>query len=1131
MRASDGETLRRVQSSIPSQLVDKVLRAGKEIEGERRTVTVLFADVVGFTTLSERLDPEIVYGIINACADAYREAVYKHEGWLDKFIGDGVMALFGAPIAHEDDGARAVRCALDIQDALRRINTDLVTPHGFTLQIRIGLNLGTVVVGDLGSDLRMEYTALGDTVNVASRLQSVAEPGAILASRSVYDQARALFQFRELGSIRLRGRVEPVEIFEVEGVRREPGRVRGIPGLAAPMVGREKERAQIDSLLDTLLAEQTGSAILITGEPGIGKSRLLAEFKRYAAESPVQVFEAGCLAYGQSPYAIFVALLSAALDLHAGEDPATARAKIEKRIRAVLPKEQSPAEVLPYIEHLLGVPTVDQELAERIRHLDASQLRRQIFLAVRDLLVALARQQTLLLILEDLHWIDKLSLNLLLFLFNAVETAPLSLVCTARPTDNDIAVQIQRVGATSLGNKFVQIALQPLSLADSTQLVDLLLTIDDLPEPLRRLISQRAEGNPFYLEEIIHMLIDRRIITRRGEHWEMMPDADLMGLEVPRTLEGLIMTRVDNLPEATRYTLQCAAVIGRDFNQGLLQRITNGNAPRLESHLQDLEDHGLVITTAYQPERKFSFRHILTHQTVYNGLLLRRREHLHQKIAGAIEELYRNQLDDYVERLAFHYSESKDAIHALPYLLKAGERAAGRFANEQALEYYRTAQELSSQAGATLEQRVQIFSGMGDAQNLLGDYESALASYRTALELERTAAPAPEQARTVAEIARRLGRVCDRRSEYEEALRWLDSALYDINRDATSAQAIERARIYLDTGWEHYHLGHIDDARQWLNHALDISEKSNYYAEVATAFNRLAALSLEDGDWPRNKEFAEHGLSIRERIGDTDGIARSHLTLGSSAALRGEWTEAIEHFKASLDLNRRMGQPQGIAGAYTNLGHVYLSKGDSASAREYIESSLGVAQKIHATDQICEALNLLAEVEDLDQHWTAAIQHLQASMQMAAETGAKERLAQAAYILGEAQLGAGQPGEAERSARHSLQLAQEIGSKPIEASAYRVLGAIERAGLRWREAESDLSRSIGIFNQLKNQYEAARAELELALLYEEQGVYLDARSLLQRCLDTFTRFDVQNYIERTEKALVQVRAQAARMRH
>lgn len=1111
------------QGQMPSHLVDKILTVRQHIEGERRTVTTLFADVVGFTSVAEKLDPETVYTIIEACVAAFCTEIYAHEGTLDKFMGDGVMALFGAPVAHEDDPARAIRCALGMQAALARINQTLVQQHGMTLQMRIGLSLGTVVVGNIGADLRMNYTALGDAVNIAARLQSMAEPGAILCSRAVYEETRAFFEFRELGAIRLKGRVEPVEIYEVVGAKREPGRTRGLPGVRAPMVGREQELARLQALVDDLVRHERGGVVLVTGEAGLGKTRLIEELglrlAREEAYHGVRVCKGSCSAYGQPAYGVVIQLLDSFFEIQPEDTADARRTRVESRTRQILGDEGAIMDILPYLEHLMGIEPLERELAERIRHLEPAPLRRQTLLAIRDLFVRASSQTPLLLILEDLHWVDRPSLDLLLFLLAAAEHARILCLCLARPTANQAVPQLQRVGAAALGAQFTHLALSPLSFEDSVALVDLLLALSDFPEPLRELIPQRAEGNPFYIEEIIRMLIDHGIIQHRAERWELAPGADLYSFQVPRTLEGLIMARVDNLPESTRYVAQCAAVIGRDFAEAILRQITNDHTPRLDSDLQELVEHELVRQIAAQPEPQYTFRHILTQQTIYNSVLQRRRKQLHHKIGIAIETLYPDRLDDQAEQLAFHFSESEDAARALPYVIRAAERAAARFANEEALAYYRHALDLARRAQAASREQIRILSGLGDAQTFVGDFEGATASLRAAWDLARAAPISALQMRQTADLARRLGRVYERRAKYDEAMQWLDQALRQINQDATSDKAVERVRIYLDIGWVHYRRGNLEQAEEWRLRALEIAEGLDYYAEIGSAYNGLAALYHLKGDWRRAIEFAQRGLQIRERIGDVEGIGRSHSNLGAILMNVGDWERALTHLQQSLAVKQRIGDAKFLASAYHNLGYYYLYKGDLAQAREFLEMAQRQAEKIEDVNLMCLALNALAQVDIQEGNYDLAQERLAASIHRATETGAREALGEAHWILGQAELGRGDLERARQVAQRAVELGREAGMRQVEASALRVLGAVERQAYNWNDAESYLAQSLTIFDELENPFEKARSELELGLLLLARGKPGAARAALEQSRDIFARLGAADWFRRAEQAV------------
>lgn len=1087
---------------MPDALAQKISSVGKQIEGERRNVTVLFSDISGFTAISEKLDPEQVYEFIDNTLKAFTEEIYKHEGTIDKVMGDGIMALFGAPIAHEDDPARAIRAALGMQDALKRINADLEPRLGISLRVRIGLHTGTVVVGSIGSDLRMEYTALGDTVNVASRLQSVAEPGSVLVSRSVYEATKPLFEFRELGSIRVKNRIEPVEIFEALTLRQVAGRVRGIPGLAAPMVGRAEEFAQVRMVIDELTTHRRGQIVLVTGNAGIGKSRLSSELKGYLANKWTTVLEGTCLSYGQSAYGVFLDILRGLFQLADNDSEEIAREKIERYIENLLPSVDA-ARVLPYIEHLFSIRIFDKEMVARIRHLAPPQLQQQTFIAIRELLTAQAQEKPLVLIFEDIHWIDNVSLELLKFLLPTVENVPLIVYCNSRPGDGSAETQIRKLGNEMYGENFTYIPLAPLSQADSFALVDLLLTIHELPETLNQLILQRAEGNPFYLEEIIRMLIDHGIIRRNADRWQVLPDANLDELQVPTTLQGLIMTRVDHLGEGGRQALQCAAVIGRDFSYRLLNNVIE-NARSLQDDMQELQERQLVNRVSDGSYPEYRFTNILIQETVYNSLLVRRREYLHQKIANAIEALFRDRIDEHIEALAFHYAESKDWEHALPYLIRAGQHASDQFANEQALHHYQQAASFLTKTNPTLQQKIDVYTGLGSVQTFTGDYPGATTSYLIALEIVRSTGKSLETCRKNAEIMRCIGRVCERRGDYIEALRWLENALKELEQDPDPKSA-EHVRTYNDIGWVEYRRGEFDRAYDWAMRTLQIVEGTEHYNEMASVYNRLVAQFNRKGDWARATAYAEKGLKLRERIGDQQGVSNSYNNMAVIEWEQGQWDQALEHLERSLDIRQKIGDIEGIARNNTNLCELYSERGDFSKAINYGEHALATGEKIKHGNITCFALINLAHVKILQKEFDRAIRDLKRSISIATDMGSKERIAEAQWHLAEAYLGLGQLDTAQTFADQAKSLASEIGRKLIESKGLRTLANIAQHQHDLPKAMDCIERSLSILTALKSQFELAKSQYQLAILYRDQGNLALARTTLEQALVTFDR--------------------------
>lgn len=1111
-RNSDQDKLARLQSAMPATLAEKITRVGKQIEGERRAVTVLFADISGFTGLAEKLDPEEVYNLIDGTFKSFIDEIYRHEGTLDKFMGDGVMALFGAPVAHEDDPARAVRAALGMQSALSRSNEDLETRLGISLKVRIGLNSGPVVVGSVGSDLRMDYTALGDTVNVASRLQNVAEPGTILVSRPVYEQTLPFFEFRELGSIRVKGRLEPVEIFEAVAPLQKRGRVRGIPGLVAPMVGRAAELLQLRTVVEELTSDRRGRIVLVTGDAGIGKTRLTTEIKVNLFDKPVTILEGACLSYGQSAYEVFLRLLRGYFEISENDAENVVRTRIERTIRRVLVDGQQVARILPYIENLLSIQIVEKELAERVRHLEPAQLQQQTFLAVRDLFIAEAQQQPLVLIFEDVHWADKLSLDLLTFMLGAAEQVPLLLYFISRPNEGQAASQIQTVASANHPSSFLHLALEPLSQADCLALIDLLLSIAELPESLKQLIPERAEGNPFYLEEIIRMLIDRGIICRTEGHWQVAPGAEKIDLQVPGTLQGLIMARVDDLSEGARQAIQCAAVIGRGFTRKLLSEVLE-DARNLEADLQELEDRELIRRVQSGPDPEYRFHNILIEETVYNSLLIRRRERLHHKIAEGIETLFKGRLEDHIEQLAFHNAESKNADRALPYLIRAGKRAAERFANNESLRYYLLAADCLTQTRPTTEERIDVYAGLGNIQTFIGDYDGALNSHLIALETIRTAGQA-EGLRPSAEIMRRIGRIHERRGDYTEALHWLQGALNALDRDPNSAKTVERMRTYNDIGWVHHRRGQFEEAYQWQMRTLQIAEGTDHYNEMASAYNRLVVLFRERGDWTRALAYAEKGLRLREAIGDSYGLANSHTNLGVIAWDQGDWNKALYHFEQSLEIKEKIGDIEGVARLNNNLGELYRAKGDYVRAMELGQKALAIGELIKSGRIVLLALNNLAYIKLLQGQFEGAILDLNRSLNTAIDMGSRELQADTQRLLGEAYLGEKQMDQASHAALQALTITTEIGNRLIEGQVLRTLGRISFAKADLAGAGRHFQASLSIFSNLKNPFELAETQAELALLECMRGHSSQARQLLETACATFERLGAETEIQR-----------------
>jgi class 3 adenylate cyclase len=566
----------RLAAAAPDPLVDKVL-AAEHLVGERKSVTALLVDVVGSTALAEQLDVETWTEIMNRAFDRIAPAIYRYEGTIARLLGDSLLAFFGAPMAHEDDPVRAVNAALDVLAVAREYAEEVREGYGVEFAMRASINSGPVIIGQVGDDLKYDYTATGGAVNLTSRIKFAAQPMSVLISSNTYRFVAPIFECDDLGDIDVKGRAEPVRVYRVLGVKERPGSLRGLAGLESPMVGRDIELGILHQLCETVRAG-LGRAVLIVGEPGLGKTRLITEWRaEIEAEGgiPASVWAEGrCLSYGQGlAYHLLTDLLRSLVGVpEADEEPET-RAALLAFIQDLFGDDY--LEVYPYLGHLLSLH-LEGEARERLNLSDPQALQIQYLEAMRKLLVVLASRSPVILILEDLHWADPSSTELLTRLLPLVFTAPL-LFCLVTRLDHDApGWRLVSTAREQLGGGLHEITLNALSESDSRELVSNLLEIEALPEEVRSGILKKAEGNPFFVEEVIRMLIDRRAIVRKNGDW--VAGERIGTVEIPDNLQGLLLARIDRLPEEAKEALRVAAVIGRQFPVKVLAQVLGRSA-------------------------------------------------------------------------------------------------------------------------------------------------------------------------------------------------------------------------------------------------------------------------------------------------------------------------------------------------------------------------------------------------------------------------------------------------------------------------------------------------------------------------------------------------------------------------
>lgn len=565
------QSLDALRRATPQSMASRIMEERDRLQGERKLVTALFVDIVGSTAMAESMDPEDWRDVVTGSHELVSEAVYRYEGTIAQLLGDGVLAFFGAPLAHEDDPERAIRAALDILEATEEYERDLRERGRVDdFQVRIGLNTGLVVVGNIGSDLHMEYLAVGDTVNLAARLQSSAEPGSILISQQAKRLAGSVFDYEDIGEIEVKGKQEPVRAFEVEGERAGAVRSRGIAGMISPMVGRKREFSTLVQRTKELEDGQ-GSIIAVLGEAGLGKSRLVAEWRKVAlAENgDLRWIEGRCLSFGTTmAHHLSTDVLRGMIDAPAGSSLEQTNQALRSTLEEHVKEEFD--EVYPYLGHLLGLE-LGEDAEAKVKYLEGPALQAKYVSAFKKLLKAMANDRPTILVCEDVHWADPSSVELGLQIMPVVADVPLAVALVSRPEKDSPGWRMVERAREVAGAGAMELHLAPLSENDSQVLVSNLLEVEQLPEDVRERILQKTEGNPFFVEEVIRMLIDRGDLVQEGDQW--IVEGEIDSIDIPDTLQGVLTARIDRLPEEAKRALQVAAVIGRRFQVKVLEEV------------------------------------------------------------------------------------------------------------------------------------------------------------------------------------------------------------------------------------------------------------------------------------------------------------------------------------------------------------------------------------------------------------------------------------------------------------------------------------------------------------------------------------------------------------------------------
>ncbi len=901
------------------------------MEGERKHVTVLFCDLVGSTALAERIGAEAMHGILNRFFELALTEVHRYEGTLNQFLGDGFMALFGAPIAHEDHALRAARAALGIRRGIleRRIEPSL---DAGALQLRMGMNTGPVVVGKIGDNLRMDYTAIGDTTNLAARMQQLAAPNEILLARNTWEAVRQHFHCDALGDRKVKGKAERVSVYRLGEmlVDRGAGSTRTVRAPTTPLVGRTHELGVLHDCVRRLRRGEGGIVGLI-GEPGVGKSRLLLELRRTEALD-LWWLEGHALSFGQT---LSYGPLMEALCGVSGVSEHGERDEGWRKLESFLQEHlgSAAAESLPFVGMLMGLqlPSVAAGIVSR---LDPQDVRGQIFIAMRRIFHALTRARPLVLELEDWHWADEASAALLEHLLPLTASEPLLVCFAGRPEADSPCARLRNLAAERYPQQYIEMLLGPLSNSEGNQLVEGVLGVQDIPPRLRGLILSKAEGNPLFIEELLRSLQAHGILHPDLGRGTLRVTGDLDAIELPDNIEAVIMARIDRLESELKQVLRLAAVIGRSFYRRILQALDKAEH-QLDACLDQLQQLELVRKRRLVPEVEYMFKHALVHEASYQSILAERRRELHKRVADAIEGLFADRLDEFSGFLAYHYARAADWGNAQRYLLRAGDQAARMAADVEATAHYREAMQAYAHAfGNRLDplQRASLERKIGEALFRLGSHDQASEHLHKTLTLLGVRYPSTRSGVRLHILGHILQQIWHQALAKHYGRR---------NRDPSEAE-LERSRAYVALTWLDYWR---DEEKFFLDviSGLNWVERSGIRSSVAQGATGLAVACDVLGARRLAAYYHRRALKVAAELNDSISTASAEFGSAMHEAYVGEWDTALAGMERATNIFKGEGKlrERGIADA--TLTWLLQARGELARARIIITELARVA--------------------------------------------------------------------------------------------------------------------------------------------------------------------------------------------
>ena len=1034
---------------------------------ERKFVTVLFSDISGYTTLTEKLDPEEVKEIMGRVFGEISEVVARYEGFIEKFIGDAVMALFGAVTAHEDDPVRAIKAAREIHDIVSSISPRYEKRIGRPLAMHTGICTGLVVTGDVNLE-KGTHGVLGDTINTASRLSILAKPEEIVISAETYHQAEGYFTFEPLEITHVKGKAEAVKPYKVITSREDPTTTHRISGLRAELIARKREMTQLQEALRNL-KQGKGSIFSIVGDAGTGKSRLIEELKSNINSEEIQWREGHAYAYSQNiPYFPIMDLLSRSWQIHEGDSIEQIRQKVEAGARSRLGDRE---DLIPFVGSLFSLKYPEIENANP--EIWKARLHEALRLITEDL----CKKVPTIICVEDLHWADFSSMELLHFILKDFQF-PAVFLFAYRPTFSLFTSH----QITGLGKVYSEIKLQDLSASEAQTMVKSLLKTEAIPSDLRKFIQTKVEGNPFYLEEAINSLIESETLVRDNGSWKLTKK--ISEAVIPSTVQGIITARLDRLERETKRILQEASVIGRAFLYEILTRITDLKDV-VDKSLSGLERLDFIRARTIQPDLEYIFKHALTQEVVYNGLLKKERQALHERIGLVIEQLFHERLPEFYETLSYHYKQGQSFLKAVDYLKKAGEKSYKRYALDESHSYFKEAFDLlSDKPERTKEENdllIDLIIKWGYAYYSRADFIGLINLFKT----HETLAESHADKEQLVMFYNWLGQALSKRNMPVDGYQYLFRSL-QIAEQIGNIKAVAYSCMWLTQTCAD--MGLLEEAFIFDERAREIAnrfESDQYLFGIALYCSAYAHFFR--GDVKKIAELGQAFLDYGRKHSDLRCIALHYMVMGYSRLSAGDILSSIEFYKKFIQVSS---DPVFSHAAKTMLGICYIFTGQLKEAQTTLKEVIKHSEKfgfeyVGTVAQAMKGLVLISQG-----HLKKGLSLYKNAMRLFLENKSLYRYAAGNHMIGMvyskiAQGGGGRKDfsllirnivfliktlpfahkKAEEYFTIAIKTAKEIGAKSILGQAYLELGKLQKAKGKVEKARECISNSIEAFEK------------------------------------------------------------------